>query len=85
MVSAHYESTRYADTMNQMPLEPHCIVHATVNQNAGDNFTFFASLRNILNAHYESFASYYMPGISLVIGIRSKFNINSKQGDKKNE
>jgi len=85
MVSAHYESTRYADTMNQMPLEPHCIVHATVNQNAGNNFTFFASLRNILNEHYESFASYYMPGISLVLGVRSKFNIIPKQGDKENE
>jgi vitamin B12 transporter len=84
-ISAHYESTRYADTMNQMSLEPHCVVHATVNQNAGNNFTFFASLRNILNTQYESFASYYMPGISLVIGVRSKFNINSKQEDKENE
>jgi len=84
-ISAHYESTRYADTTNQMPLEPHCVVHATVNQNAGNNFTFFASLRNILNTQYESFASYYMPGISLVIGVRSKFNITPKQGDKENE
>jgi vitamin B12 transporter len=85
MVSAHYESTRYADTLNQMALDPHCVVHATVNQNAGNNFTFFASLRNILNTQYESFASYYMPGISLVIGARSKFNVNSKQKDKKDD
>jgi vitamin B12 transporter len=85
IISAHYESTRYADTMNQMPLDPHCIVNATVNQNMGKNFTFFASLRNILNAHYESFASYYMPGISLVIGARSKFNLNSNKGDKEND
>jgi vitamin B12 transporter len=77
-ISAHYESTRYADTMNQMPLDPHCVVHATVNQKAGKNITFFASLRNILNAQYESFASYYMPGISLVCGarIRSNFNVS---------
>jgi vitamin B12 transporter len=84
-VSAHYESTRYADTMNQMPLEPHCVVHATVNQKAGNNFTFFASLRNILNTQYESFASYYMPGISLVIGVRSIFNIDTNKGDKEND
>jgi len=85
MISAHYESTRYADTMNQMPLDPHCVVHATVNQNAGKNLTFFASLRNILNAQYESFASYYMPGVSLVIGARSKFNLNTNKGDKEND
>jgi len=85
MISAHYESTRYADTMNQMPLEPHCIVHATVNQKTGKNLTFFASLRNILNTQYESFASYYMPGISFVIGARSKFNLNANKGDKEND
>jgi len=87
MISAHYESTRYADTMNQMPLDQHCVVNATVNQNAGKNLTFFASLRNILNAQYESFASYYMPGISLVMGVRAKFNITPKQkeGEKENE
>ncbi|MDR2718699.1 MAG: TonB-dependent receptor [Treponema sp.] len=84
-ISAHYESTRYADTMNQMILEPHCVVHATVNQKTGKYLTFFASLRNILNAQYESFASYYMPGVSLVIGVRSKFNIDSSKGDKENE
>jgi vitamin B12 transporter len=72
-ISAHYETTRYADTMNQMPLDPHCVMHATVNQKAGKYLTFFASLRNILNAQYESFASYYMPGISLVLGARAKF------------
>ena len=77
-ISAHYESTRYADTMNKMPLDPHCVVNATLNQRAGDYLTFFASLRNILNAQYESFASYYMPGISLVCGLRAKFNFEKE-------
>ncbi|MDR2343192.1 MAG: TonB-dependent receptor [Spirochaetaceae bacterium] len=72
LVSAHYETTRYADTLNQMPLEPHCTVHITVNQHIGKHFTVFGSLRNILNAHYESFAGYYMPGISLTAGLRYK-------------
>jgi vitamin B12 transporter len=79
MVSAHYETTRYADTINQMALDPHCIVHATFNQEAGKYLVFFASLRNILNTQYESFASYYMPGISLVCGVRAKFNIKKEE------
>jgi len=79
MISAHYQSTRYADTTNKLVLDPYCIVHATINQNMGNNFTFFASLRNILNAQYESFASYHMPGISLVCGIRARFNFAKQE------
>jgi vitamin B12 transporter len=73
LISAHYETTRYADTLNQMPLDPYCILHATLNQNIGKRFTAFASLRNILNAQYESFASYYMPGVSLTLGVKATF------------
>jgi vitamin B12 transporter len=73
IVSAHYETTRYADTLNELVLDPYCVVHATVNQDIGKNFTAFASLRNILNAHYESFAGYYMPGITLTLGVKAKF------------
>jgi outer membrane cobalamin receptor len=71
LLSAHYETTRYADTLNEMPLDPYCVVHATVNQNIGTALTIFASLRNILNAHYESFAGYNMPGITLTAGLRT--------------
>jgi outer membrane receptor protein involved in Fe transport len=73
LLTAHYESIRYADTMNEMELEPHCIMHATVNQDLGKYLTAFVSLRNILNVHYESFAGYYMPGISFTAGVRVKF------------
>ena len=73
LVSAHYETTRYADTINEMPLAPYCVVNATVNQNAGKHFTLFLSVRNILNAHYESFASYHMPGLSFTGGLRSSW------------
>jgi outer membrane cobalamin receptor len=79
LVSAHYESTRYADTMNEMPLDPYCVMHATFNQELGRYFTAFASLRNILNAHYESFAGYYMPGISLTLGVRFSWNKDKKE------
>jgi outer membrane cobalamin receptor len=79
MFSAHYESVRYADTLNEMPMDAHCVVHATVNQGIGNHFTLFGSLRNILNSHYESFAGYYMPGISLTLGVRTKFEMKREQ------
>jgi hypothetical protein len=79
LLSAHYETTRYADTLNEMPLDPHCTVHLTWNQGIGQNFTLFGSLRNILNAHYESFAGYYMPGISLTVG--GRVNVKAKSND----
>jgi vitamin B12 transporter len=80
LLSAHYETTRYADTLNEMPLDPFCTLHLTVNQNIGALFTAFASLRNILNTHYESFAGYYMPGVSLTLGGRMKLDIAGKSG-----
>jgi beta-glucanase (GH16 family) len=73
LVSAHYETTRYANTTNTMVLDPYCVVHATVNQGLGKRFASFASFRNILNSHYESFAGYYMPGVSLALGVRAKW------------
>jgi vitamin B12 transporter len=73
LLSVHYETARYADTLNQISLAPYCVAHLTCNQNLGKRVTVFASLRNILNAHYESFAAYYMPGISLTAGARVKF------------
>ncbi|MDR2480971.1 MAG: TonB-dependent receptor [Spirochaetaceae bacterium] len=77
IVQAHYESTRYADTTNLMILVPYCVLNATVNQNIGEHITFFMAARNILNAHYESFASYYMPGVSFTIGVRTAWTVSS--------
>jgi outer membrane cobalamin receptor len=73
LISLHYETTRYADTMNTMVLDPYFLMHATINQGLGERLTAFASFRNIFNAHYESFASYYMPGVSLALGVRAKW------------
>jgi outer membrane cobalamin receptor len=73
LVSAHYETTRYANTTNTMVLDPYVTAHATVNQGLGKYFAAFASFRNIFNAHYQSFADYYMPGVSLSLGVRVKW------------
>jgi outer membrane cobalamin receptor len=65
--------------MNEMPMDPHMTINATVNQDIGKHFTAFASLRNIANSHYESFAGYYMPGISLTLG--GKMKVMSKSNE----
>jgi vitamin B12 transporter len=81
LLSVHHESMRYADVTNKIVVDPSIVGHITVNQDIGKNLTFFASLRNIFNAQYESFASYHMPGISFVAGIRGKFDIDKKTAD----
>jgi vitamin B12 transporter len=72
MVSAHWESRRYADTLNEMPLEPYCLMTITVNQDVGKYFSVFGVVRNTLNTLYTSFAEYPMPGVNLTIGMRFK-------------
>jgi vitamin B12 transporter len=73
LVSAHWESVRYADTLNHLELDPYCLLTITVNQNIGKHVTAFAILRNALNALYTSFAEYAMPGISFTVGGRWKW------------
>jgi vitamin B12 transporter len=68
LISAHWESVRYADTLNRLELEPYCLLNITVNQNIGTQFAVFAALRNALNELYTSFAEYPMPGINLTLG-----------------
>jgi vitamin B12 transporter len=70
LVSAHWESRRYADTQNIMELPPYCLVNITLNQNIGSRFTAFFIVRNVLNQLYTSFAEYPMPGMSITAGLR---------------
>ncbi|MDR0690040.1 MAG: TonB-dependent receptor [Spirochaetaceae bacterium] len=68
--SGHYEGRRYADTVNLTGLKPYVLVNANLNQGIGKNISGFAVLRNILNQSYESFDDYYMPGLTITVGIR---------------
>jgi vitamin B12 transporter len=77
LVSAHWESVRYADPNNLMPLDPYCLVNLTVNQNIGSHVTVFGVVRNMLNVLYTSFAEYPMPGINITLGLRAKFGKQS--------
>jgi outer membrane cobalamin receptor len=79
MASAHWESTRFADTLNEMPLDPYCLATLTLNQNIGKHWAVFAVLRNTLNALYTSFAEYPMPGVNLTVGVRAKWDEEKKQ------
>jgi outer membrane cobalamin receptor len=73
LVSAHWESLRFADVNNRMPLEPYCLVNATVNQDIGRHVTLSANVRNALNWLYTSFAEYPMPGLSVTLAARVRF------------
>jgi vitamin B12 transporter len=73
LISAHYESLRYADTLNRMELAPYCLVNINYNQDIGKHVTAFAVLRNVLNELYTSFAEYPMPGLTLTVGARVTF------------
>ena len=75
LISAHYESRRFDDRANIKKLPPHFLLNATVNQKIANNFTVFCTLRNILNASYESFYEYPMPGISLTLGVRANLDV----------
>jgi hypothetical protein len=70
MVSAHWESRRYADTLNEMALEPYCLLTVTVNQDIGKYVSVFFVVRNALNELYTSFAEYPMPGMNMTAGVR---------------
>jgi vitamin B12 transporter len=73
VISGHYEGQRYADTANLTKLKPYFLLNATVNQEINKTFTAFAVLRNILNKSYESFNDYYMPGLTVTVGLRMNF------------
>ena len=75
LLSAHYESLRYADTANLSPLEPPFLLNAVVNQELGRRFTAFCVLRNLLNRSYESFSAYPMPGLTITLGINASFDV----------
>jgi hypothetical protein len=83
LASAHWESLRYADTLNRMPLEPYCLLNLTLNQELGRSVAVFALARNVLNWLYTSFAEYPMPGFTISCGARFTFapkKENRKQG-----
>jgi vitamin B12 transporter len=75
IISGHYESLRYEDRANLTQLKPVFLLNAAINQKIGKNLTVFGALRNILNKSYESFSGYYMPGITLMVGVRANLEV----------
>ena len=79
IISARFESPRYTDTANRSKLDAYTLLNATINQRIHRNFTFFGALRNILNQSYQSFADYPMPGITVTLGLRMRFDIPQQE------
>ena len=71
--SGRFESLRYADTGNIIKLDPCFLLNIIYNQKLNNNFSLFAKINNVLNAHYVSFADYPMPGISMTLGLNMVF------------
>jgi vitamin B12 transporter len=69
-VSGRFESSRYADTGNDITLDPHFILDLVFNQKVNKNAAIFGTVRNALNARYVSFADYPMPGLTFTTGLR---------------
>ena len=70
IISAHYETLRYGDRGNLNKLDPCFLLNMNVNQRIHKLVSVFMALRNMLNASYESFDDYPMPGLTLTLGMR---------------
>jgi outer membrane receptor protein involved in Fe transport len=81
-VSAHYEGLRFADTTNLLPMRPYLRFNVTVHQKVTRYFDAFFVVRNILNAHYESFYEHPMPGLTLTLGVRFSYDIPEKREEQ---
>jgi vitamin B12 transporter len=74
LVSGHYQGLRwhdYSPKENVGKLDPVFLLDISVQQKAGKTWTFFAALRNALNASYVSVRDYPMPGVSLTLGAKA--------------
>jgi vitamin B12 transporter len=80
-ISGHYEGLRFADTTNLLPMRPYFRLNATLNQKTGSFWNIFCVVRNILNAHYESFYEHPMPGITLTLGARFSYDSPARRQD----
>ncbi|MFP3040942.1 TonB-dependent receptor [Treponema primitia] len=79
LISGRFEDARFAEVKNIIKLDPYFLLNMTINQRLNNTITIFTSLRNILNTHYESFADYPMPGISVTLGMRVNFESNREK------
>jgi vitamin B12 transporter len=70
LFSGRWQNFRYADTANLTKLEQPFLLDLTVNQKIGEYSTVFVAARNLFNKPYESYNEYYLPGLTVTIGIR---------------
>ncbi|AEF80502.1 TonB-dependent receptor plug domain-containing protein [Leadbettera azotonutricia] len=70
ILQGRWESVRYTNTSNITKLMYPFIFDLTLNQKTGEYFTVFVVGRNLLNKPYESFSGYFMPGMTVTLGLR---------------
>jgi outer membrane receptor protein involved in Fe transport len=80
-LSGHFQGPRFADTANLTRLKPYVLLNLSLNQEIGRNLSTFVVLRNLLNHSYESFNDYYMPGLTLTVGLKAAFTPDSGAAD----
>jgi vitamin B12 transporter len=78
VISGHYQGLRYSDTANISKLKPYFLLNANINQGFNKNLSAFLIFRNILNQSYESFNDYYMPGLTITLGVKAKFGFTEE-------
>lgn len=69
----NYMGKRYVSNLNESFMDPYYLVNINVSYEGFEMFTPYLRGENILDAEYESVASYPMPGISLTLGLKFKY------------
>ncbi|MBN2547032.1 MAG: TonB-dependent receptor plug domain-containing protein [Spirochaetes bacterium] len=83
-ITGHFESERYTTTYNVTELKPYFTLDLNFSQNI-KIITIFASIKNIFNSLYFLVADYPMPGGSVLIGLKIKYEKKFDQVKKQND
>ncbi len=70
VVSARYESERYATIVNAAPLAPYFTLDVSVTQRLGSAWTLLLSGTNLLGANYQLIENYPLPRTLVSVGLK---------------
>ena len=76
-LTAFFEAERVAEDYITV-LDPYLFITLNASQKIGGAVSVWASLRNALNARYQSFKDYPMPGVTLTLGTRIQFDLEKQ-------
>ena len=73
-VESHYTGKKYTSNLNTSFSEPYFLVNASAEFKYFEKFIPYIKIENILDTDYEAVPDYPMSGISLHLGIKTKWN-----------